>query len=168
MQERSSKAGEPISAICSPSFADRSVHLCRYTTTSPFPLSLLSSKTVPPGGSSGPGCTGELVVFRGSFTATSRSAGPTGLEEYLGCGFGIALTVSADTQALHFHSDHYFVARGAVRLRLPRWLEPGALTISHIERDDGWFAFVLTPTPPAVWRDHPPNGPVPRTLRSKW
>lgn len=27
---------------------------------------------------------------------------------------------------------------------LPRWLEPGALTISHIERDDGWFAFILT------------------------
>jgi Domain of unknown function (DUF4166) len=56
--------------------------------------------------------------------------------------------VSADIQALHFHSDHYFVALGAVRLRLPRWLEPGALTISHIERDDGWFAFILTLRPP--------------------
>jgi hypothetical protein len=76
--------------------------------------------------------------------SSKRFAGPTGLEEYLGCGFGIALTVSADIRALHFHSDHYFVALGAVRLRLPKWLEPGALTISHIERDDGWFAFVLT------------------------
>jgi Domain of unknown function (DUF4166) len=75
--------------------------------------------------------------------SSKRFAGPTGLEEYLGCGFGIALTVSADTQALHFHSDHYFVACGPVRLRLPRWLEPGGLTISHIERGDGWFAFVL-------------------------
>lgn len=72
-----------------------------------------------------------------------RFAGPTGFEEYLGCGFGIALTVSADEHALHFHSDHYFMALGGVRLRLPRWLAPGTLTISHIERDGGWFAFVL-------------------------
>jgi hypothetical protein len=75
--------------------------------------------------------------------SSKRFAGPTGLEEYLGCGFGIALTASADEHALHFHSDHYFVALGAVRLRLPRWLGPGALTISHIERGNGWFAFVL-------------------------
>jgi hypothetical protein len=75
--------------------------------------------------------------------SSKRFAGPTGLEEYLGCGFGIALTVSADEQALHFHSDHYFVALGARRLRLPRWLGPGALTISHVEVGDGWFAFVL-------------------------
>jgi hypothetical protein len=75
--------------------------------------------------------------------SSKRFAGPTGLEEYLGCGFGIALTVSADARALHFHSDHYFVLLGAVRLRVPRWLGPGALTISHIERGGGWFAFVL-------------------------
>lgn len=76
--------------------------------------------------------------------STKRFAGPTGLEEYLGCGFGVALTVSADTRALHFHRDHYFVALGAVRLRLPRWLGPGALTVSHVERGGGCFAFVLT------------------------
>lgn len=76
--------------------------------------------------------------------SSKRFAGPTGLEEYLGGGFGIALTVSADTEALHFHSDHYFIALGPIRLRLPRWLGPGALTISHIECEDGWFAFVLT------------------------
>jgi hypothetical protein len=35
--------------------------------------------------------------------------GPTGPEEYRGCGFGIALTVSADEQTLHFHGDHYFL-----------------------------------------------------------
>jgi len=40
--------------------------------------------------------------------SSKRFTGPTGLEEYLGCGFGIALTVSADREALHFHSDHYF------------------------------------------------------------
>ncbi|WP_082539748.1 MULTISPECIES: DUF4166 domain-containing protein [unclassified Caulobacter] len=75
--------------------------------------------------------------------SSKRFAGPTGLEEYLGGGFGIALAVSADETALHFHSRHYFLALGAIRLRLPAWLEPGALTISHIDRDDGGFAFVL-------------------------
>ena len=75
--------------------------------------------------------------------SSKRFAGPTGLEEYLGCGFGVALTVDADLQALHFHSDHYFVALGAVRLRLPHWLGPGALTVSHVERGGGRFAFVL-------------------------
>jgi hypothetical protein len=73
--------------------------------------------------------------------SSKRFAGPTGLEEYLGCGFGIALTVSADAQALHFHGQHYFLALGPARLRLPPWL--GALTISHIDRGDGGFAFVL-------------------------
>jgi len=75
--------------------------------------------------------------------SSKRFVGPTGLEEYLGCGIAIALTVSADASALHFHSDHYFVAVGSVRLRLPRWLEPGALTISHVDRQDETFAFVL-------------------------
>lgn len=76
--------------------------------------------------------------------SSKRFAGPTGLEEYLGCGFGIALTVSADPAALHFHSDHFLVVAGAVRLRLPRLVSPGRLTISHVDRPDGWFAFVLT------------------------
>ena len=75
--------------------------------------------------------------------SSKRFAGPTGLEEYLGCGFGIALTVSVDAQALHFHSDHYFLRAGGVRLRLPRWLGPGHLTISHVDRGDGRFAFIL-------------------------
>lgn len=70
-------------------------------------------------------------------------AGPTGLEEYLGRGFGIALTVSADEQALHFHSDHYFLRLPGMRLKLPRWLGPGELTISHVDFGAGWFAFVL-------------------------
>lgn len=75
--------------------------------------------------------------------SSKRFAGPTGLEEYLGWGFGIALTVSASAEALDFHSDHYFIAAGPLRLRLPRWLAPGALTIRHIDRADGGFAFVL-------------------------
>lgn len=75
--------------------------------------------------------------------SSKRFAGPTGLEEYLGGGFGIALRVSADETALHFHSDHYFLALGPARLRLPAWLEPGALTISHVDLGGDDFAFVL-------------------------
>lgn len=76
--------------------------------------------------------------------SSKRFAGPTGLEEYLGCGFGIALTVRAESAGLHFLSDHYFLALGRWRLRLPRWLSPAALTVSHLHRDDGRFAFVLS------------------------
>jgi hypothetical protein len=72
-----------------------------------------------------------------------RFTGPTGLEEYLGCGVGIALSVAADDEALHFRSDHYFLSAGSLRLRLPRWLSPGDLTISHVDHGDGTFDFIL-------------------------
>ncbi|MBI1686038.1 DUF4166 domain-containing protein [Caulobacter hibisci] len=75
--------------------------------------------------------------------SSKRFAGPTGLEEYLGGGFGIALSVSADERALRFHSHHYFLAAGPLRWRLPAWLAPGDLTISHVDRSDGRFDFVL-------------------------
>jgi len=86
---------------------------------------------------------GRIHGFPQVIHSSKRFAGPTGLEEYLGCGFAIALTTSADEQALHFHSDHYFIRLGGVRVRLPRWLAPGALTISHVDRGDDWFAFAL-------------------------
>jgi hypothetical protein len=76
--------------------------------------------------------------------SSKRFAGPTGLEEYLGLGFGIALAVRGDRTGLHFESDHYFWRAGRMRLHLPRWLEPGALTISHLDEGDGEFAFVLS------------------------
>lgn len=70
-------------------------------------------------------------------------AGPTGLEERIGGGFGIALKVAVEDGALHFDSDHYFWMCGRLRLRLPRWLSPGSLRISHIDCNHGLFAFVL-------------------------
>lgn len=70
-------------------------------------------------------------------------SGPTGLEERIGGGVGIALRVEVAGGALHFLSDHYFVTAGRWRLRLLRWLEPGRLTISHVDCNHGLFAFVL-------------------------
>jgi hypothetical protein len=75
--------------------------------------------------------------------SSKRFAGETGLEEYLGCGLGIALVLEADDRALHFLSRHYFLALGGLRLPLPAWLAPGALRISHVDLGDRAFAFVL-------------------------
>jgi len=75
--------------------------------------------------------------------SSKRFRGPTGLEEYLGRGVGMALTLRAEGHALHFVSDHYFLALGGLRLRLPGWLSPGETTVSHIDRGDGTFTFQL-------------------------
>jgi hypothetical protein len=76
--------------------------------------------------------------------SAKRFAGPTGLEEYLGAGFSIALAVVATGSGIRFLSDHYFFGLGAVRLRLPRWIAPGALTIDHEDLGEGRFAFTLS------------------------
>lgn len=75
--------------------------------------------------------------------SAKQFAGPTGLEEYLGLGIGIALQVAAGAEGIVFLGDHYFVRLGKWRLRLPRWLEPGLLRIDHIDHGDGSFSFVL-------------------------
>lgn len=80
--------------------------------------------------------------------SAKRFAGPTGIEEYLGMGFGIALTLAAHDGALYFLSDHYYWRAGPFRLRLPAWLAPGRLAIGHIDRGagpdgHGRFAFTL-------------------------
>jgi len=75
--------------------------------------------------------------------SSKRFCGPTGLEEYVGRGFGIALRVEVSDAALHFVSDHYFMALLGLRLRIPRWLAPGDLRVSHVDCNHGRFAFVL-------------------------
>ena len=75
--------------------------------------------------------------------SAKRFAGPTGLEEHIGRGFGMALTVRAEADALIFTSDHYFWQAGRLRLRLPRWLSPGETVVTHQHLGRGRFAFDL-------------------------
>jgi len=86
---------------------------------------------------------GRARGFPQTIHSAKRFCGPTGLEEYLGRGFGIALRVRVESGALHFLSDHYFLSLGRIRVRLPRWLAPGDLRVSHVECGNGRFAFVL-------------------------
>jgi hypothetical protein len=86
---------------------------------------------------------GRRRAFPQGIHSAKRFCGPTGLEEYVGCGIGIALRAAAEDGALHFLSDHYFVRIGGLRLRVPAFLSPGRMKVSHIDCNHGWFAFVL-------------------------
>lgn len=94
--------------------------------------------------------------------SAKRFCGPTGLEEYVGCGIGMTLGVSVEGGALFFRSQRYFLEVGRLRLTLPSWLSPGAMEIVH--RDEpglvgaGYdFSFSLALT-------HPRLGPLVRQL----
>jgi hypothetical protein len=71
-------------------------------------------------------------------------SGPTGLEERLRFGIRIALSVLAEDRALVFRSGDYFWCVAGSRLRLPRWLTPGRLTVKHIDIDGEAFMFSLS------------------------
>jgi hypothetical protein len=89
----------------------------------------------------------RLYARRNGFPQVIHSskgfAGQTGLEEYVGRGVGMALTVHMKDGALLFRSAGYFLRLGALRLRLPAWLTPGALTVTHEDKGDGRFLFIL-------------------------
>jgi hypothetical protein len=75
--------------------------------------------------------------------SSKRFAGPTGLEEYLGFGIGMALRIVVDGQDLLFRSAGYFVQVGRVKFSLPVFLTPGALTVTHTDLGGGEFQFAL-------------------------
>lgn len=75
--------------------------------------------------------------------SSKRFAGPTGLEEYVGCGISMALRISVEREALVFRSTGYALQVGSLRLSLPSWLTPGDLTVTHSDLGGGTFRFTL-------------------------
>ena len=80
--------------------------------------------------------------------SAKRFSGPTGLEECVGAGIGMALTVSVEQRALVFRSTEYFWQLGKLRLRIPDWLTPGRIAVIHREERAGRFSFTLIVTHP--------------------
>jgi hypothetical protein len=72
-----------------------------------------------------------------------RFEGPTGLEEYVGYGISMALTISVVDAAMCFSSAGYSFQLGRLRLPLPQWLTPGDLTVTHRDLGQGRFRFTL-------------------------
>jgi len=75
--------------------------------------------------------------------SAKRFAGPTGLEEYLGRGLGMALRVEPLSDGIAFISDHYFLQFGRIRLRLPHFLAPGVTRVTHRQVAGATFLFGL-------------------------
>ena len=75
--------------------------------------------------------------------SAKRFAGPTGLEEYVGCGISMALDISVEHEALVFRSAGYSFEIGPLRLALPQWLTPGAMIVTHVDLGSGEFRFTL-------------------------
>ena len=80
--------------------------------------------------------------------SAKRFAGPTGLEEYLGRGLGMALRVERLPDGIAFVSDHYFMQIGKVRIRFPRLLSPGVTVVTHRQVGGASFLFGLEVTHP--------------------
>jgi Domain of unknown function (DUF4166) len=87
--------------------------------------------------------TGRRSRFPQVIHSSKRFAGPTGLEEYVGCGVGVALRISVASEALVFRSAGYFLQTGRWKWPLPAWLTPGDLTVIHSDLGGGAFRFTL-------------------------
>jgi hypothetical protein len=86
---------------------------------------------------------GRAGRFAQVVQSSKRFGGPTGLEEYVGYGIGMTLTVEAREGALIFRSRDYFVELFGRRWLLPIWLAPGDTIVTHAELPDGRFSFTL-------------------------
>ena len=127
--------------------------MCR-AIGAPLPLhrdcGLSAAVTVTEDAQSGGQCWTRIYARAKGFPQVIHSAkrfsGATGLEEYVGRGIGMALKVEAVPHGLEFTSDHYFLSLFGRRWRIPRWLEPGATCVRHIDQggDEGGGAFLFS------------------------
>ncbi len=76
--------------------------------------------------------------------SVKRFAGPTGIEEYLGMGLVMRLTLHEDRGQLVFRSAGYAFEVAGWRVELPGWLSPGHCTVSHRAETDARFSFTLS------------------------
>lgn len=76
--------------------------------------------------------------------SAKRFSGPTGLEEYLGGGLLMRLSLAEENGQLVFRSAHYALRIANRTLPLPRWLSPGHCTVTHRSETDDRFSFTLT------------------------
>lgn len=90
----------------------------------------------------------RLYAWRKGFPqivhSSKRFSGPTGLEEYVGYGVGVALTLHEVEGGLRFRSAGYFLSAFGWRLALPAWLAPGRMEIGHDDLGKGRFTFTLS------------------------
>lgn len=114
----------------------------------PAPAAVAVSEDRPSGGQVWTRIYGRARGHPQVIHSAKRFAGATGLEEHIGGGLGMALTVRAEADALIFTSDHYFWQCAGFRLRIPRWLAPGVALVTHQHLGHGRFAFDLKVTHP--------------------
>lgn len=84
--------------------------------------------------------------------SAKRFSGPTGLEEYLGLGLVMRLTLAAEEGQLVFRSAGYAIEIAGRTFELPSWLEPGRCTVTHRNETDARFSFTLTLDHPSLGR----------------
>jgi hypothetical protein len=85
--------------------------------------------------------------------SAKRFAGSTGLEEYIGFGIGMRLTVDVESAAMVFRSAGYFLQILRRPFSLPAWAAPGQMSITHAEIGEESFRFTLEVVHPgsACW-----------------
>ena len=76
--------------------------------------------------------------------SSKRFRGHTGLEEYIGFGISIALRARAVPGGIAFDDDGYAIGAGRFRIWVPKALQPGRMTVTHVETGQGEFAFTLS------------------------